>query len=111
MLAAFELTGYRLDAHNKQKEGPAGATPQMSLKASLALFRQLVSFTAQNCLSEIDGQFFTASYAHGRRLSHVAVVQSMPCIKALPVVSTDLAPSIMHCIVRCKCKHISNMKL
>ena len=111
MLAAFELVGFRLDAPIVARPGPTRAAPQLSLKASLALFRQLVLYVSQNCLCEADGLLFTASYAPGHRLARFRAVQSIPCIKALPVCSAGFTRSLTHCVLTCLGKHIPAKKL
>ena len=68
LLAAFEVTGHVLEPSTKDRRTKDKATPLLSLKNTLRLFRQLTFYVTNNFRSSIDAICFHSTRVATRRL-------------------------------------------
>ena len=59
-------------------------------------------------MSEVDQTYFHAAKAPSRRFQQLAVLQNVPCIRALPVLDDFTAHTVTHGILVTKGPHITN---
>ena len=110
LYAAHELYGYRFEKTGRHRQGSQKALPEMSLKKSIQNFKDLATYTANQCLSAMDCQYFNASKAATRRMDNFAIKQSCMAIRIKPLWDDEMGHKVASMILQAKGKLTANQK-
>ena len=110
MMASLEMLGYRFEQPVQQRADKNKAKPLMALKANIVFFN-LTQYVATNCLSTVDQQYFGSTQAATRSLHDLAILQSCPAVRVLPVFDNQHAELITKTIVAGKGVHVKAIML
>ena len=102
LLVAFELNGGILEATIREREAGKRALPRMTIRQTMILFKSLVRFVADTCLTAADPSYFKAANCNGIRLRQLAIQHSIPSLSFMPVWPDELARMITRGLLRQK---------